>query len=103
MIKIIKVAGQSMAPTLLHGDYVLTLTNAIWPGSRLKPGRVYIINHSELGLIIKRLERETPQGRLVFKGDNPASNSGHILGEIEKARVHACAYLRLHKKGLSLI
>jgi len=103
MIKIIKVAGQSMAPTLQGGDYVLTLPVNIWPARRFKAGRVYIIDHPDLGLIIKRLTRQTAAGRLVFSGDNAASNSGHILGEIKKTRVRARAYLHIRKSGIRFI
>ena len=55
-----------MAPTLLDGDYVLTKS-----ASTYDVGRIYLIDHSDLGLIIKRLEREAPDGRLIFAGDNP--------------------------------
>ncbi len=103
MLKLIKTAGHSMAPVLKDGDYVLAFTGFIWPALRFIPGRVYLINHPDLGLLIKRLSRETPQGRLIFAGDNPASNSGHILGDIEKARVTARALLKIHKKGLSIL
>ena len=83
-----------MAPTLLDGDYVLTKS-----ANTYDVGRIYLIDHSDLGLIIKRLERESPDGRLIFAGDNPVSNSGNILGTIEKARVRARAFLRLSPKG----
>jgi len=92
-----------MAPTISAGDYVVAFTRFIRPAPRLKSGRIYLINHSDLGLIIKRFERETVQGRLIFSGDNRASNSGHILGEIEKARVIARAFLKIHKRGVSIL
>ena len=95
MLKIIKVRGQSMAPTLQDGDYVLTKS-----ASTYDMGRIYLIDHSDLGLIIKRLEREAPDGRLIFAGDNPVSNSGNILGTIEKARVRTRAFLKISRKGI---
>ena len=84
-----------MAPTLQDGDYVITL-----PVRTYHVGRVFIIDHSDLGLIIKRLEREDPDGRLIISGDNPVSNSGNILGTIEKARVTTRAFLKISSKGL---
>ena len=84
-----------MAPTLQDGDYVLT-----WPARTYVVGRVYCIDHSDLGLIIKRLERETSDGRLSFYGDNPVSNSGDILGRIEKTRVRARAIIHYGSSGL---
>ena len=85
-----------MAPTLLDGDYVLTKS-----ASTYDVGRIYLIDHSDLGLIIKRLEREAPDGRLIFAGDNPVSNSGNILGTIEKARVKTRAFLKISRTGLT--
>ena len=84
-----------MAPTLLNGDYVLTKS-----ASTYDVGRIYLIDHSDLGLIIKRLEREAPDGRLIFAGDNPVSNSGNILGAIKKARVRTRAFLKISRKGI---
>ena len=84
-----------MAPTLQDGDYVL-----IWPARTYDVGRVYCIDHSDLGLIIKRLERESSDGRLIVYGDNPVSNSGDILGRIEKTRVRARAIIHYGSKGL---
>jgi phage repressor protein C with HTH and peptisase S24 domain len=92
-----------MAPTLQSGDYVLTYPAYIWPARRLKAGRVYIIDHSDMGRIIKRLMRELEDGRLVFAGDNPVSNSGDILGRIEKTRITARAFLHISAKRISLI
>ena len=90
--------GQSMAPALQDGDYVLSI-----PARKYIAGRVYLIDHSDLGLIIKRLEREGPDQRLIFAGDNPVSNSGDILGRIDKARVKSRALLKLSRKGLKRI
>jgi len=92
-----------MAPTLQNGDYVMTFSAPFHSARRFKAGKIYIINHSDLGLIIKRLKTETAQGRLIFEGDNHISNSGHILGGIEKARVKARAVLQISKKSVKLI
>jgi len=87
-----------MAPTLQDGDYVLC-----WPARKFNVGRVFIINHSDLGLIIKRLERVADDGRLIFAGDNPVSNSGHILGTVEKARVKSRAFVKIGLKGIKAL
>ena len=84
-----------MAPTLSDGDYLLTKSVSTYD-----VGRIYIIHHSDLGLIVKRLEREGADGRFIFAGDNPVSNSGDILGSIEKARVKARAVLRMSSRGI---
>ena len=98
MFQIIKVRGQSMAPTFQDGDYILA-RRITKPNYKFKIGNIYLIDHIDLGLIIKRLDQETADGRLIVSGDNPVSNSGDILGHIDKTRVRARALLKISSKG----
>ena len=85
-----------MAPTLQSGDYVISRKTR-----RVTPHKIYIINHSELGTIIKRLQHVDDDGQLIFQSDNKAGNSGHILGRIKKAQVKSYAFLRISNKGIN--
>lgn len=71
-----------MAPTLLDGDIVLTLKAR----QKLKPGAIYVIDHSDLGLIIKRLSAARGK-RFVFTGDNPDSTPSAVIAPVERARI----------------
>jgi len=70
-----------MSPTLHEGDYVITKKPR-----RLKAGLIYVINHSDLGRIIKRLG-DTKHDRCYFIGDNPTSTPSTIIGAVESSRV----------------
>lgn len=90
IFKLIKISGQSMSPTLEDGDYVLTIK----PRS-IRPGLIYVINHSDLGRIVKRCSGQDGD-RYTFSGDNPAS-SDSIIGRVDPARIVGRALLRIHQ------
>lgn len=95
MVGLIKVSGDSMSPTLLDGDIVITLKPRT-----IRAGLIYVINHSDLGQIIKRVEAQDVRGRLILKGDNPQSTPSAIMGSVEPSRVKARARLRLSQRGV---
>ena len=70
-----------MSPTLHDGDYVITKKPR-----RLQAGLIYVINHSDLGRIIKRLG-DIKHDRCYFVGDNPASTPSTVIGAVEKPRI----------------
>ena len=86
-----------MSPTLEDGDYVLVKK----PRS-LRPGYIYVINHIDLGTIIKRLTAEE-NGRFLFSGDNPRSTPGAVIAPVLRDRISGQAFLRISKYGLKLI
>ncbi len=97
MFKLVKVTGTSMSPTLEDGDYVVTKKPR--RQSNLTPGLIYVINHGELGRIIKRLG-DTKHDRCYFIGDNPSSTPSTIIGAVERKRVVGQLVLVIGKSGL---
>ena len=83
-----------MSPTLEDGDYIL-----IKKPRSLRPGFIYVVNHIDLGLIVKRLEAIENQSA-VFSGDNPASLSDTLLGKVDVRRITGCAVLAVTPKGI---
>lgn len=83
-----------MSPTLNDGDIVLTKT----PRS-LRPGRLYIVQHSDLGRIVKRLDAEI-EGRYNFIGDNPASTPSAIIAPVEASRITGEVIAAFGRSGL---
>ena len=81
MFRLIRVSGDSMSPALEDGDITITIK-----ARSLRPGFIYVINHSDLGRIIKRLGSEV-DGRFPLSGDNPKSTPPAILGTVEPARI----------------
>ena len=94
MFRLVKVTGDSMSPALNDGDYVLTKKP-----QRLTPGLIYVINHSDLSRIIKRLG-STKHDRCFFLGDNPASTPSAVIGAVEQSRVIGRVLLVIGKTGI---
>ncbi len=94
MIRLVKVVGDSMSPTLSGGDYIVTIKPRL-----LQPGFIYVVNHSDLGQIVKRLER-IEDGRYYFAGDNPNSTPGAIIGPVQRERIAGYAVLAISNFGV---
>ena len=96
MLKLVKVTGNSMSPTLEDGDYVLIRKPR--RQRKLTLGLIYVINHSELGRIIKRLS-DMKHDRCYFIGDNPSSTPSTVIGAVESSRVIGQVILAVGKSG----
>jgi len=82
-----------MSPRLQDGDYILTITPR-FPGIRLKPGHIYVLNHPDLGRIVKRLQRV--EGKCYyFSGDNKASTPDRLIAPVKRDRVLGKMLLRI--------
>ena len=85
-----------MSPTLEDGDYVLI--RKLRRQRKLTLGLIYVINHSELGRIIKRLS-DMKHDRCYFIGDNPSSTPSTVIGAVESSRVIGQVILAVGKSG----
>ena len=95
MFRLVKVTGQSMSPTLEDGDYIITKKPRLY-----QAGLIYVINHIDLGRIIKRLQ-DTKHNKCFFIGDNPkASTPSLLIGAVEKSRIVGQALYVISPKGL---
>jgi nickel-type superoxide dismutase maturation protease len=68
----IRVVGDSMAPTLTAGQFVL-----VDPRGRPEPGRLVVAAHPNQSdvMVVKRVEAITPDGALDLRSDNPAAGT----------------------------
>ncbi len=82
-----------MSPTLKDGDYVVTNK----PRS-IRPGFIYVIDHIDLGRIIKRLNR-VENGRYHFVGDGELSVPEAIIAPVSKERIKAEARWAIGPQG----
>ena len=73
-----------MSPALRDGDVIICKT--VKPAA-LRCGFIYVINHSDLGRIVKRLGEKQSFGRYSLLGDNPKSTPSSVLGTVEPARI----------------
>ncbi|MBC6403495.1 MAG: S24/S26 family peptidase [Hyphomonadaceae bacterium] len=78
-----------MSPTLEDGDYVLTVRSR-----RIRKGLVYIINHIDQGMIIKRCVGQSGDN-YMFVGDGVQTIPEKLIGFVEAHRVAGRAILRI--------
>jgi len=93
VLRLARVAGISMAPTLRDGDFVVAVSARWW--GRPRRGDIVLGEHAELGLIIKRVADVDGQGRLTLAGDNPFSRESALLGSLPASAVWGRAVLRV--------
>ena len=103
MLRVARVVGLSMAPTLRDGDFVLALRQR--SASRLVPGDIVLVNHPSLGVLVKRLQRIDAAGQLELAGDGLSSSSSEAMGKVPSAAVLGRAWLRIAPapRGMALL
>lgn len=75
-LRVFKVEGGSMLPSLFDKDYVITFRHK---KTRYKLGDIVVVRHPELGIIIKRIV-QLKEASVLLAGDNPASTSSERMG-----------------------
>ncbi|NNE58766.1 MAG: S24/S26 family peptidase [Hellea sp.] len=83
-----------MSPALIDGDYVI-----IKKARSLRPGFIYVIDHIDLGRIIKRL-KSIENKRLILTGDNSVSTPENLMAPISPDRVIGQVSLIIGKGGI---
>jgi hypothetical protein len=74
-----------LQPDLQDGDVVLAFTwRMLW---RLRPGVLLLFRQPGIGLMVKKLERIQPDGRLFVVGTVPTSVDSYEFGPISPAQV----------------
>jgi phage repressor protein C with HTH and peptisase S24 domain len=87
---LVRVAGDSMLPTLRAGDVLL-----VRPGGTVRPGRLVVVDLPERGPAVKRARMRVPEGWWVER-DNPAAGvDSWLVGAIPPAAVRAVVICRL--------
>ncbi|MEM1411981.1 MAG: S26 family signal peptidase [Pseudomonadota bacterium] len=92
---LLRIRGESMAPSLRHGDLVLTRR---WGRRKPAPqvGAVLCVDHPVYGAIVKRVTAVKEQ-HIALAGDGPASTPSMDLGWVPAARVRSALTLRLSR------
>lgn len=81
MIKIVKVRGGSMRPTLIPGDYII-----VTKARSIRPGFVVLVNHSEFGVIVKRV-KSVDKNSLRLEGDGHVTSTTLEMGDVPLSNV----------------
>ncbi|MEM9682110.1 MAG: S24/S26 family peptidase [Pseudomonadota bacterium] len=94
--QIVRVAGDSMAPALRHGDYLVGRRTC-----QVDIGAIVLVRHRELGRIVKRVKAVEPGGVFRIAGDNPASTSEADIGPVSIEDIAAVVRLRISPHGVT--
>jgi len=82
MLKLLRVAGDSMAPDFQEGDFVL-VSKIPFLFRRLRPGDVIVFRHPNYGTLIKTVAALGPApDEVLVTGIAPASVDSRKLGAI---------------------
>jgi nickel-type superoxide dismutase maturation protease len=83
MLNLIKVKGESMAPSLHEGDFVFTCR---WY-RKLTIGHLVVVDHALYGVIVKKILHIAPDGQLWLGGENNKSLQSERIGWVSPRRV----------------
>lgn len=84
MLRLLKVNGDSMAPDLKEGDFVVITTVPFFL-NRLKPGNIIVFENKQYGTLIKRIASFDPQSAEAYvEGTQPESLDSRRLGPIHR-------------------
>ena len=90
MIRLFRIRGDSMEPTLSDGDIAVC-----WKTDRPDVGTVVCLDHPDFGTIVKRLGEA---GSL--HSDHPSGQSAAILGDVKRTRIRGRCILAITPRGL---
>lgn len=86
MIRILKVTGESLSPSIVEGDYVLVGTNSFF--FPVNVGDIVVFNHPQHGRMIKRIIEINHDDRsLTVSGSHPWSVDSRQFGNIPQESI----------------
>src|SRR5262245_1754495 len=96
MLRVVRVDGESMSPTLEDGDFVVALGGPLAGGHRR--GDIVVVDHVRLGLLVKRIAALHPAtDQVELAGDGAASCSRESLGRVPRRAILGRAVLRISR------
>ena len=97
MIRLIKVTGESLSPSLNPGDYIVVV-KASFSLRKLKAGDLVVFHHPVYGRLVKRLETITPDGEELFVvGEHPDSTDSRQFGLVPRRWVIGKVVLHIRR------
>ena len=99
MLRIIKVAGDSLSPVYNDGDFVLIAKIPVCIRN-LRAGDIVVFNHPEYGQLIKKIVSVSDRGNEIFViGFHENSVDSRIFGAINKKDILGKVIWHIKKPG----
>jgi SOS-response transcriptional repressor LexA len=96
MIEVIKVVGRSMWPTFGCGDYVFLRTRWL----KIAPGALVVVDHPEVGTIIKRIAVISADGETVkLSSDNLTTRSVTTQHWLKRQLIRGTVLFTIRRPG----
>lgn len=103
MVKLFRVRGRSMLPTLGDGDFVIARRVHAGTLARLGSGAVVCVDHPQYGALIKRI-RSINANVVTLSSDGQTGSEPEALGEIDTACItHRVRVAISARNGLRLL
>ncbi|MEH6443852.1 MAG: S24/S26 family peptidase [Oceanospirillaceae bacterium] len=93
MLYIRKVSGNSMLPTLQHGDYIIATKNIF---KHYKVNDIVIVQHAKFSEIIKRIISIDSNEDFWLAGDGADTLSSEKMGAIKQGQILAKLCWHIH-------
>ena len=92
MLYLRRISGNSMLPTLHNGDYIVAIRRFY---KAYKCNEIIIVEHSQFGEIIKRIEHIDANNQYWLSGDGCDSLSSQAMGAIPKQKILGALLLHI--------
>jgi nickel-type superoxide dismutase maturation protease len=81
MLRLLRIAGDSLTPEFQHGDFVL-VSKIPYLFSSPTEGDIVAFRQPGYGLLIKRIQAINPEGGVMVSGNHPDSVDSRVFGAV---------------------
>jgi signal peptidase I len=96
MLRLLKIRGDSLTPEYQNGDFVF-ISKIPFFFTPPSPGDIIAFQQPGYGLLIKRIQQITPDGRIEAIGSHPESIDSRVFGAVKKEAVLGKVVWHIHK------
>lgn len=95
MIRVFRVRGRSMLPTLKDGDFIIARKLSAPAVQKLRKGAIVCLDHPHFGFMIKRLVRLNENATAIVDSDGQTGANQQSLGPVPMTCISHKLWLRI--------